>query len=165
MDVVAVVGTGSAAVELLHAALAEGIDVVSISPRPHRMREALEARLVNGMVARLAELVRFTDDLDAVEECSIVFDCTEIAEVSAREQALAALEARITPGAVLASAAEDVVALARTLTRPAQFVGIRRTAGSLSVVATEETSPGVLGWAEMLCDRLSRGGLIAPAVA
>jgi ornithine cyclodeaminase/alanine dehydrogenase-like protein (mu-crystallin family) len=162
MDVVAVVGTGDAALELLHAALVEGLDVVSVSLRPERMRDALERRLVNGLVARMNELVRFTDELAAVHECSIVFDCTEQAEPAARLQALTGLEATITPGAVLASAAEELKELARTLARPAQFVGIRRMEGALAVIATDETSPGVAGWAEMLCSRLSRGGLIAP---
>jgi ornithine cyclodeaminase/alanine dehydrogenase-like protein (mu-crystallin family) len=161
MDVVAVVGTGDAALELLHAALASGLEVVSVSPRPHRMQEALERRLVNGLVARMAELVRFTDELEVVHECSIVFDCTEGAEPAARVQALTALEARITPGAVLASAAEDVSDLARRLSRPAQFVGIRRMDGALAVIATDETSPGVAFSAEMLCDRLSRAGSFA----
>lgn len=164
MDVVAVVGTGEAALELLHAALVESLEVLSVSPRPRRMKEALEARLMNGLVARMNELVVFTDELERVEECSIVFDCTEGAELAARVQALTALEARISPGAVLASAGEDVTALARVLRRPAQFVGIRRSLGSLAVIATDETSPGVAGWAEMLCNRLSRGGLIAQAV-
>jgi ornithine cyclodeaminase/alanine dehydrogenase-like protein (mu-crystallin family) len=161
MDVVAVVGTGNAALAMLHAALVEGIEVVSVSPRPHRMREALEARVDRATLALGLDGVRFTDDLESVNECSIVFDCTEDAEPAARTQALAALEARITPGAVLASAADDVGALARSLARPAQFVGIRRLDGALAVIATDETSPGVAGWAEMLCDRLSRSGHFA----
>ena len=160
MDTIAIVGSGEAALALLVRALTAGLEVVAVSPRPDAQRIQLHKRARSHRRAADA-LVRFTDDLESVAECSFVIDCTEVADASARAQALRALENRMTEGAILASAAEDLTGLSSLLARPAQFLGMRPVDGlaRLRITTTAQTGLGVADMALRLGRMLSPEGL------
>ncbi len=92
---------------------------------------------------------------DALQNADLVWvllEGEELPDESARlddqsAHSLSQLEQHMTPGAILAASApsDSCWALARSLTRPAQFLGVRLASPQrLELIPISETAPGVL---------------------
>lgn len=151
MDTIAVVGAGDRALALLERLAESRFEVVSVSTSPDRLGIELRRRLPVATRATFLAEFRFVSDLAELADCSIVLDAYETADEGHRARALCAIEAHLSPGAVIASPTSEPERIAAALARPTQFVALARIDGMPEAVLLDATAPGAMFAAERLC--------------